>query len=328
MPSLAIVIVSWNVRDLLRRCLLATTASLADSAIAYEILVVDNGSRDGTVAMLRTEFPAVRVFTPGYNTGFAGGNNVALRALLARAESQFPELVLLLNPDTEPIGDALPRLVASMQQHPEAVVVGPRMRYADGSVQSSRRRFPRTWTFFWESTVLERWWPSNPWAGWYRCEDIPDNRTQAVDWLVGAALLVRGAAIRQAGLLDERFFMYSEELEWQYRLAQTRQPRNAQPSPPIIYLPEAVIIHHEGKSSEQVQATRHIHFQGSKLRLAALWYGKSFARLLRGFLWLGYVWELWLESMKYLVGHRRDVRRTRMQVYALVLQGLTLKTGK
>jgi GT2 family glycosyltransferase len=285
--------------------------------------VVDNGSRDGTVAMLHTEFPTVRIFTPDWNTGFAGGNNVALRALLAREESLFPEMVLLLNPDTEPIGDAIPRLVASMQQHPEVVVVGPRLRYADGSNQSSRRRFPRPWTFFWESTPLERWWPSNPWVGWYRCADMPDRSTQAVDWLVGAALLVRGTAIRQAGLLDERFFMYSEELEWQYRLAQTRPLHNTQPSSPIVYVPEAVIIHHEGKSSEQVQAARHIHFQGSKLRLAQLWYGQPFAKLLRGFLWLGYLWELWLESLKYLAGHRQDLRRTRMQVYALVLQRLT-----
>jgi GT2 family glycosyltransferase len=320
-PHLAIIIVSWNVRDLLRRCLQAVDASLAGSGLDYTVLIVDNASHDGTPAMLRAEFPQVRLLEPGRNLGFVGGNNLALQAL-GFAEPAPPDApppadyVLLLNPDTEPAADALPTLVRALDARPQLVAAGPRLRYADGSVQSSRRRFPTRLTFFWESTPLERLWPANPWARRYHCADLPHSHTQYVEWLVGAALLVRGAAIRQAGLLDERFFMYSEELEWQRRL------QRATNSVAALYLPTAEIIHHEGRSSEQVPVVRHVQFQRSRLLLAQMWYGTTFAWLLHVFLWLGYLWELLSEASKLLLGHRPALRRQRIGVYAAVLDGL------
>jgi GT2 family glycosyltransferase len=329
--TLAIVIVSWNVRELLRRCLRAVAASMAGSGIAYEILVVDNASGDGTPAMLRAEFPAIRLLEAGENLGFAGGNNLALRALGDRAR-----YILLLNPDTEPIGDALPRLLRELEVRPELVAVGPQLRYPDGAVQPSRRRFPRRLTFFWESTPLERLWPANPWARRYRCADAPDGAPQPVGWLVGAALLVRAAALAPAGLLDERFFMYSEELEWQRRLqladsglwirrsqaARPLAPHAARPSSRIWYIPDAIVIHHEGKSSEQAVARRHISFSRSKLLLARMWYGWRFAALLRHFLRLGFAYELAAEALKLRLNHRPQLRAQRIAVYREVLREL------
>jgi len=312
--DLAIVIVSWNVREFLCRCLRAVEASLAGSGITYELIVVDNQSADGTPALLRAAFPHVRLIEAGANLGFAGGNNLALRQLVTRDVA----FALLLNPDTEPVGDAIPRLVRFLQRHPDVVAVGPQLRYADGSVQSSRRRFPTRMTFFWESTPLDRLWPANPWARRYRCADTPDEQAQPVDWLVGAALLVRSEAIREAGVLDERFFMYSEELEWEQRLGRTRNAVAA----PIWYLPEAIVIHHEGKSSDQVPAQRHIHFNRSKILLARMWYGWRFAAALRAFLRLGFAGELVIEAAKALLGHRPDLRRQRMAVYWQVLREL------
>jgi GT2 family glycosyltransferase len=311
--DLAIIIVSWNVRDLLRCCVRAVLASLESSGLDYCVVVVDNASHDGTPAMLRAEFPQVELLEAGANLGFVRGNNVALRWLgfgtPAAVAGLTPDTVLLLNPDTEPLGDALPRLVAYLREHPQVVAVGPRLRYADGSLQSSRRCFPTRLTFFWESTLLERWWSGNPWARRYHCADRSATEEQVVDWLVGAALVVRGAAIARAGLLDERFFMYSEELEWQQRLGA-----------PVVYLPSAEIVHHEGRSSEQVPVARHVHFQRSRLLLAELWYGRIFAAVLRGFLRLTYLWELLIESGKHLLGHRRALRRQRIGVYAAVLE--------
>jgi N-acetylglucosaminyl-diphospho-decaprenol L-rhamnosyltransferase len=331
--TLAIVIVSWNVRELLRRCLHAVAASMVGSSIAYEILVVDNASGDGTPAMLRAEFPAVRLLEAGENLGFAGGNNLALRALGDRAPYIF-----LLNPDTEPLGDAIPRLVRELEARPELVAVGPQLRYPDGGVQPSRRRFPRRLTFFWEGTPLERLWPANPWARRYRCADAPDDAPQPVGWLVGAALLVRAAAVGRAGLLDERFFMYSEELEWQRRLqiedwglrigpgrGAALPPPNAQCSmlnSSIWYLPDAIVIHHEGKSSEQALARRHISFNRSKLLLARMWYGWRFAALLRRFLRLGFTYELAVEALKLRLRHRPELRTQRVAVYREVLREL------
>jgi N-acetylglucosaminyl-diphospho-decaprenol L-rhamnosyltransferase len=315
MVELAIIIVSWNVRELLRRCLRAVEASLAGSRLCYEVWVVDNASHDGTPTMLRAEFPSVRLLESGANLGFAGGNNLALRALLAGPAATVPSYVLLLNPDTEPVGDALPLLVAMLEQRPELVAVGPRLVYGDGTSQSSRRRFPSLATLFWESTPLERRWPANPWARRYHCADQPDAVAQAVDWLVGAALLVRVAAIRRAGLFDERFFMYSEELEWQARLQAAERKS-------IYYLPTALVVHHEGKSSEQALAARQLNFSRSKLLLARMWYGWRLAALLRAYLRVGFAAELSTEWLKLLLGHRPTLRRQRISEYRQVLQEL------
>jgi N-acetylglucosaminyl-diphospho-decaprenol L-rhamnosyltransferase len=315
MVDLAIIIVSWNVRELLRRCLRAVEAGLAGSSLGYELWVVDNASHDGTAAMLRAEFPTVYLLESGANLGFAGGNNLALRSLLARPAATAPSYVLLLNPDTEPVGDALAQLVATLEQNHELVAAGPRLVYSDGTAQSSRRRFPSPATLFWESTPLERRWPANPWARRYHCADQPDNVAQAVDWLVGAALLVRIAAIRRAGLLDERFFMYSEELEWQARLQTTGRGL-------VYYLPTALVVHHEGKSSEQALAARQLNFSRSKLLLARMWYGWRLAGLLRAYLRGGFAAELTIERLKLLLGHRPALRRRRISDYRQVLREL------
>ncbi len=339
MPTLAILIVSWNVRELLRRCLRSVEQPMATGGLCYEVIVVDNASADGTPAMLRAEFPQVRLIESGANLGFAAGNNLALRSVLqiAGGRSQMaadrpaiPDYVLLLNPDTEVVGDAIARLVAELEARPGLVAAGPRLRYGDGSLQSSRRRFPTRAAMLWESTPLERIWPQNPWARRYRCEDRPGDAAQPVGWLVGAALLVRSSAIVRAGLLDERFFMYSEELEWEYRLqiagrglptgpgqSAIRGPQSA-----IVYIPEAEIIHYEGKSSEQAITRRHLNFQRSKLLLARMWYGWGFAGLLRAALRLGYAYEIAAEVLKLMLGHRPGLRRQRIGVYRQVLRGL------
>ncbi len=311
--TLAIIIVTWNVRDLLRACLHAVHASLADSGLRYEIFVVDNASHDGTPALLRAEFPTVRLIASGANLGFAGGNNLALRAVLREGRARY---VLLLNPDTVPVGDALPRLVQALEARPALAVVGPHLRYGDGTAQSSRRRFPTVATLFWESTALARLWPSNPWAQRYHCAAQPDTEPQPVDWLVGAALLVRVAALRRAGLLDERFFMYSEELEWQQRL-QTAWGHAA-----VWYLPEAVITHYEGKSSDQAVVQRQRNFNQSKLLLARMWYGWRVAGLLRAYLRLSFGYASVVEALKWVLGHRRGLRRQQMAAYWQIMRGL------
>jgi len=249
---------------------------------------------------------------------------------------------LLLNPDTEVVGDAIPTLVRYMAAHPAVAVVGPQLRYADGSIQSSRRRFPSKGVYFWESTPLEQRWPNNPWTRRYHMADMPDDREQEVDWLVGAALLVRREAIERAGLLDAGFTMYSEELEWQRRIQgmgdkrsaggsygwgmgeqRHAQPPTPIPHPPrIVYLPEAVIIHHEGKSSEQALARRYLNFQRGRLRDAHMVYGQRFAAQLRLFLRAAYALELATEAAKWLLGHKRPLRAQRSAIYRQVLRDL------
>lgn len=317
--DLGIIIVSWNVHDLLRRCLSSIDVSLRNSGLVYRIIVVDNASHDGSTAMARTEFPDVVLIENITNRGFAGGSNDGLRALgLFGPETsgrRTPRYVMLLNPDTEIVGDALTRLVEYLDSHPEVLAAGPQLRYGDGSLQSSRRRFPSIPALFMESTLLEQWWPHNPWARRYRMEERPATGEQTVDWLVGAALVVRSEAAERAGPLDEGFFMYSEELEWQQRLRRASRGRR----PTIMYLAGAVIVHHEGRSSEQNIARRHINFNRSKLRYTRQRFGPLVAALLRVFLLATYLIQIGIEVGKWLVGHKRGLRAARVRQYVRVL---------
>ena len=317
--DLGIVIVSWNVRDLLRRCLQSVDASLRDSQITCRVVVVDNASTDGSPQMVRQHFPGVELIANSANRGFAGGNNDGLEALgiLQGAETarRAPRYVMLLNPDTEVVGDALPRLVRYLETHPDAVAVGPQLRYGDGTSQSSRRRFPSIPTLFMESTLLEQWWPRNPWARRYRMEERPATGEQAVDWLMGAALLLRTEAVERAGGLDEGFFMYSEELEWQQRIACAHPDRRA----PIVYLAGAVITHYEGRSSEQNLSRRHIDFNRSKLRYTRMRFGPGVALALRVFLLATYLLQALVEAGKWLLGHKRRLRAARVRQYLRIV---------
>ena len=141
--------------------------------------------------------------------------------------------VLFLNPDTVVVGDALATMVAYMDAHPDVGALGPELRYGDGSLQSSRRRFPTLVTASSKARPLAWHWPNNPWARRYRMEDQIRLRGAAgarevnrggkqVDWLVGAALMVRREVLAQVGGFDEGYFMYSEELDWCRRIKDGR----------------------------------------------------------------------------------------------------------
>jgi N-acetylglucosaminyl-diphospho-decaprenol L-rhamnosyltransferase len=308
---LAIIIVSWNVRELLSRCIESVHASLAGSGIDYTIVVVDNASSDGSAEMVRSAHPEVRLVETGANLGFAGGNNLGMRVVLGGPHP--PGYLFILNPDTEIVGDAIPRLVRFLEQTPDVAVAGPQLRYPDGSVQSSRRRLPSPGVFLFESTPLEWRWPQNPWARRYRMADRPDDQIQDVGWLVGAALLVRRETIERAGLFDARFALYSEELEWQRRLRSAGR---------IVYLPDAEIIHHEGQSSGQVPARRLVLFHQSRLRYVEMAHGKRLAALVRLCVAALYGVEILVEGAKWLLGHRRDMRASRIASYRGLVRAL------
>jgi GT2 family glycosyltransferase len=301
MVDLSVIIVSWNVRELLARCL----ASLRAAGIgSWEIIVVDNASSDGSAAMVRQHFPQVRLIANDSNLGFAHGNNQGIAASQGR-------YVLLLNPDTEVVGEAVATLLTFLDAHPDVGVVGPQLRYPDGSIQPSRRRFPTLATAFVESTVLQPLFAGSSLLRRYYVADRPDDVTQDVDWLVGACLLVRREAIAQAGPLDEGFFMYAEELDWCRRIKQAGWR--------IVYLPAAQVIHYEGKSSEQNLAARDIRFHSSKVRYFRQHHGARQAELLRLFLLGTFIWQLAVESVKWLVGHKRPLRASRVKAYLQVL---------
>jgi N-acetylglucosaminyl-diphospho-decaprenol L-rhamnosyltransferase len=312
--ELSVVIVNWNVCDLLRRCLFSlSTGDIGfSSAFNREIIVVDCASSDGSVDMVRHEFPCVRVIASHENLGYARGNNVGM----TKARGRY---ALLLNPDTEVVDDALAKMVRYLDEHPTIGVLGPALRYPDGCLQSSRRRFPTLATAFFESTLLHQWFPNNRVARHYHLADRAGDGPQSVDWLVGAALMIRREAWQAVGPLDEGFFMYFEELDW------CRRCRTA--GWDIHYLPAAQIIHHEGRSSEQVVTERTIRFQRSKIRYYRKYYGAGWALVIWLFLLATFTIQLGDESLKWLVGHKRELRRERIAAYWKVLRS-ALATDK
>jgi hypothetical protein len=305
--DLTVVIVSWNVRDLLRRCLqsIEAEARRAVNDLALEIVVVDNASADGSVEMVRAEFPHARLVANEENQGFTVANNQGL----VLGQGRY---LLLLNPDTELTAGALATMLRSMDGHPEIGALGPQLRYPDGSLQSSRRRFPTLATALVESTVVQEWWGDNRILRRYYMADTLDDAIQSVDWVVGACLLVRRQTYEQVGGLDEGFFMYSEEMDWCRRIKDAGWL--------VVYLPTATVIHHEGRSSEQVVPARHIHFQSSKVRYFRKHHGTFQAEALRWFLLATYIYQLGREGLKWLVGHKRPLRAERVEAYRQVLR--------
>lgn len=309
--NLTIIIVSWNVRDLLRKCLRSLSPASPGPGPKSEIIVVDNASSDGSPEMVGAEFPEVRLIRNAENRGFTAANNQGL----ALSRGQY---LLLLNPDTEVVDDAVATMLGYMEAHPRVGVLGPQLRYPDGCLQSSRRRFPSLATALVESTVIQEWWQDNRFLRRYYMEDTPDGVVQPVDWVVGACLIVRREACDQVGALDEGFFMYSEEMDWCHRMKDAGWE--------VIYLPTATVLHHEGKSSEQVVPARHIHFQSSKVRYFRKYHGRVQGELVRVFLLATYVFQLGREGLKWLVGHKRPLRAERMRAYCQVL-GSGLRTA-
>ncbi|MCL4297649.1 MAG: glycosyltransferase family 2 protein [Anaerolineae bacterium] len=306
--DLSIIIVNWNVKELLDVCL-QSLLKAAHSApeLAIEIIVVDSASSDGSPQMVCDRFPQVRLIASQENLGYAQGSNTG-------AEAAGGRYLFLLNPDTVIQPDVLGRMVDYMDAHPEAGALGPQLLWPDGSIQSSRRCFPTPGSLFWESTLLGQWLPENRYIRRYHLADQPADQPQKVDWVVGAAILIRREAWQQVGPIDPDFFMYFEETDWCQRSAEAGWETH--------YLPTVQITHYEGKSSEQVAAARTLRFQRSKLRYTRKYFGPGWASLLRLFLWLTFAFQWAEECLKWLLGHRRALRRERMTAYAQVLRGL------
>ena len=273
---------------------------------------MDNASTDGSLEMVRSRFPEVRLIVNDSNEGFSRANNQGWAVSNGR-------YVLFLNPDTEVLGDALTVMVRCLEAHDSVAAVGPQLLHPGGEVQSSRRRFPSFATALFESTPLERCWPSNPWVRRYRMVDTPDDIDQEVDWVVGACLLTRRAVLDDTGGFDEGFFMYSEEMD----LCRRVRAAGGQ----VVFLPEAKVLHHEGKSSEQAVSTRDIRFETSKVLYFRRHHGRLRAELLRLFLLGTYLWQMLGEGLKWSVGHKRPLRAARLAAYARVLHS-RLRPGR
>jgi len=221
---------------------------MATTGVGYDVHVVDNGSSDGSTAMVAVDFPEVRLTPSGSNRGFAAANNCAIR----EADSRY---VLLLNPDTLVSPRTIGDLVSFMDDHPDVGICGPKILFPDGRFQSCGYRFPTLLSEVRQSRnvnkVLRLLIGEEPPL---RVEAVPFD----VDWVDGACLLIRREAIQDVGLLDEQFFLYAEELDWCFR---TRRAGWR-----ITALPQVEMIHYQGQTSGQMSDFSLAHLVETRLR--------------------------------------------------------------
>jgi len=234
-PDLSIVLVHRNGVEMLRDCL--ATIDDACAGITHEVLLVDNGSTDDSAAMVRREFPRVRLHVNRENAGFTRANNQGIRASRGRH-------VALLNNDTLCHEGAFSTLVAELDATPDAGIAAPMLLNTDGSRQFSFRTFPGfQQALFSRESLLTRVFPNNPDSARYLRADDPGDAAQDVDWVSGACMVIRRELINRIGGLDESFFMYSEDVD--YCLRAWRDGWR------VIYRPNAVVTHLGGQTSSR-----------------------------------------------------------------------------
>jgi N-acetylglucosaminyl-diphospho-decaprenol L-rhamnosyltransferase len=245
-PQLAIVIVSYNAREHLENCLASLAA--APSSIAHEVVVADNASHDGSAVAVRTGWPQVRLIELGANVGFAAANNAAIRATSG-------ELVLLLNSDTIVPAGAIDRLVERLRAHPSAAAAGPRLVDGDGHAELSFGPMISPFGELRQKTLVALYRRGfGPIRAWV---ERATRRERFVDWVSGAALLVHRADAEGAGLLDERFFLYTEDVDFCAALrARGRK---------ILFTPASEIRHLRGRSRASAPAASNAAYRRSHL---------------------------------------------------------------
>jgi GT2 family glycosyltransferase len=260
-PDISVVIVNWNTRALLVECISAVERESA--AITHDFWVVDNGSSDDSVAMLRRDFPHVHVIESRVNLGFAGANNLAMQRSTGR-------YLLLLNTDAIVQPGSIRALLDLAEAEPRAGIVGAHLLNPDGSFQASYTNFPTLWQEFLILSTLGRrlrgrWYPSHG--------PEEERGPQRVDYVEGACLLVRRAALEQVGGLDEGYFMYAEEVDWCRRMAAQGWE--------VWYQPVARVVHIGGASSANRKTSREADLYRSRVRYFRMQHGRVQAELLK-----------------------------------------------
>ena len=275
-PDVSVIIVNYNVKEFLQQAL--QSVEKASKTLVTEVFVVDNDSADGSVDMVRAKFPAVRIIANDHNAGFARANNQAIRLATGR-------YLLILNPDTIVSEDTLTTLVAFMDAHPDAGAAGCRILNPDGAfARESRRAFPTPSVAFFRMTGLSRLFPNSRLFGRYNLTYLPADEVAEIDALSGSCMMVRHSAIvgfskvsresmlngqsqpaprpsrEGAGLLDEDFFMYGEDLDWCYRIQKAGWK--------IYYTPDTHIIHYKGASTKKSELRYVRLFYGAMIRFA------------------------------------------------------------
>jgi len=245
--DLAIIVVTWNVRDLVQDALRSLFADLVTSSLKCDVYVVDSASSDGTVEAIKAQFPQVKLIASAQNLGFAAANNLALKQIGFGSLESFllPKAVYLLNPDTITQLGATQALYSALFSNPHFGLVGARLTYGDGSFQHSAFAFPglrQLWVEFFPTPG--RLFNSG-FNGRYPQECYAAQEPFAVDFVLGATMMLKREVVEQTKGFDEQFFMYCEEIDWAWRIHKAGWG--------VYSVPSAHLIHLGGQSTSQVR---------------------------------------------------------------------------
>ena len=287
--DLSVIILSWNTRDLLFECL----KSLSENSytIDVEFIVVDNASEDDSRDMVRTEYRQVKLVVNDSNIGFGAGNNTGIRASSGR-------YILFLNSDTVVMQGALDGMVNFADAQVDIGIVGPKLLNADGSLQYSCRRYPNLGTGMFRNTPLGRLFPKNKFTSDYLYSDWDHNTPKEVDWVSGAALMIRRDLVDKIGAFDEDYFMYCEDVDLCWRANHT-EISEGKPWR-VIYLPDSKIFHYIGRSSDRVPTRMTYEFHRSQHLFYKKRYASTTPILLRPIIPIG----IWSRAAGQLIRHK------------------------
>ena len=248
MVDVSIVIVSWNTCEITRKCLLSVYKET--DRVSFEVVLVDNGSTDGSAQMVRDEFPEVILIGNEENRGFAAANNQGIK----RARGKY---LLLLNSDTVVLDHAVERVFHFMEAHSKIAVTGCRVLNEDGTLRSTRFMFPSVLNLLLQALYLNKIFRGNRFFGRERMLWDKGTEQMDVDVVAGCFMMVRTEATDRLGMLDEEYFVYGEETDWCYRFKRAGWR--------VVFYPDAEIIHLGGRSSRMTPGPMLLQLWGSLL---------------------------------------------------------------
>lgn len=293
MMALSIVIVNYNTEKLLKDCLQSVYAGANGTPMS--IWVVDNNSHDNSVPMVKSHFPKVQVVENAANVGFSKANNL----VISQSRSDY---ILLLNPDTLIIEDAIERMVKFMEAHPKVGIAGCKVLNRDGTLQlACRRSIPTPRVAFFRLAGLSRLFPKSRVMAEYNMTYTDPERTHEVDAVSGAFLMIRKQVVEEIGLLDERFFMYGEELDWCLRAKRAGWT--------VMYHPDAQIVHYKGESTKYNSRKAAIEFYRAMYLFHKKHFAKNHSPVVNGMIYTGIVFKAFLAWRRFLLPAGPDSSR-------------------
>jgi N-acetylglucosaminyl-diphospho-decaprenol L-rhamnosyltransferase len=257
MTELAVIIVTWNVRDLVLQAIQTLLDDMESSGLAGRVYVVDSASRDDTVSVIRERFPQVDLYASPDNLGFGRANNHAIKRVMA--SPVLPNAVYLLNPDTITHKGATRALYDALIGQDHVGLVGAQLEYEDGSFQHGAFQFPGLRQLWVELFPTPGRLIESGFNGRYDRALYEQGKPFSVDFPLGATMMLKPQVIQQTGMFDEDFFMYCEEIDWAWRIKKAGWE--------VQSVPSARVVHLSGKSTSQVRASSLINLWESRIRL-------------------------------------------------------------